>query len=375
MRIGLNLLYLIPAHVGGTQTYAESLIEALAKLDKENTYIVFLNQQAADLPLPHAANFERVVCPCDASSRLGRYAWEQRVFPGWLKRHNIDLVHSLGYVCPFKTPCRSVVSIFDVNYVGLGRAMSRLRRSMLRFFVPRSGRSADHVITLSHASKKQIARLMKIDPGKITVTHGAPGVRQNADVPVEWDDLAMRYALETPYIIAFSSLSAHKNLSRLIRAYAQILKRWPEMPHTLVLLGHLPPDSPIPQEISALGLQDRIVSTGYVPDEHVAPLLSHGALFAFPSWYEGFGLPVLEAQSAGLPVVCSTAASIPEVAGEGAIYFDPKSVDEMAAQIERCLRDETLCDALRLKGTLNLERFSWEKTARETLAVYNRVMN
>ena len=372
MRIALNLLYIVPDKVGGTQIYAESLLEALAQLDSKNEYFMFVAQEAADLPLPTAPNFQRVVCPSRASSRIGRYLWEQLMFPAWLRRYKIDLVHSLGYVCPLFPPCKSVVSIHDINYLGLSYAMPRIRRRTLRYFIPASARRADHVLTISHFSKKQIVKFAGVPPEKITVTHLAPGVRQTsqAETSEEWDELERRYGLKTPYMVAFCAQSLHKNIERLVKAFALVKQRCPALPHALVLIGLPAPESPLLELIKSCGVENQVIATGFVPNEHVFPLLSHAELFAFPSWYEGFGMPVLEAQAAGLPMVCSQAASLPEVAGQGAIYFNPKSTEEMAQALQNCLQDADLREKLAGHARENLRRFSWEKTARATLDVY-----
>jgi glycosyltransferase involved in cell wall biosynthesis len=159
-------------------------------------------------------------------------------------------------------------------------------------------------------------------------------------------------------------------MARLIQAFNRIS---PDVPHRLALLGHPPSEPQAQAELASAARGGRVVATGYVPDEHVLPLLSNADLLAFPSWYEGFGLPVLDAQALGIPIACSTAASLPEVAGQGAVYFDPYSVDEMAAVIRDCLQRPGLRTALAAQGTLNAERYSWNRTARLTLDVYQAV--
>ena len=143
-----------------------------------------------------------------------------------------------------------------------------------------------------------------------------------------------------------------------------------DLPHQLVLLGHAPAGMDFAAEAAQQRLVGRVVATGYVPDADIAPLLQGASVFAFPSLYEGFGLPVLDAQQAGIPVICSTAASLPEVAGDGAVLFDPQSVEEMRDALRACVTDPALRESLTARGHANAARFSWEKTARQTLAVY-----
>jgi glycosyltransferase involved in cell wall biosynthesis len=172
------------------------------------------------------------------------------------------------------------------------------------------------------------------------------------------------YGISGPYLIAFGGGALHKNIPRLLQAFEELKK---ELPHKLVLIGHLP------HNVNLRVMSEDIIATGYVPAEHVLPLLSGAELFVLPSLYEGFGLPVLEAQQAGVPVVCSTAGSLPEVAGEAAVFFNPNSIADMAEKIAALASNPALRTELRQKGLANIRRFSWEQTARETLTVYAQV--
>ena len=369
MRIGLNLLFIIPGQNGGTQTYAESLIKALAAIDKEDDFTVFVSREGAALELPKQANFHKVVCPVQAVRREVRYAYEQMLFPRLLSRYDFDVLHSLGYVCPLYSPCPSVVSIADLNYLTSWHGMSRSKQLFLGWFVTQSARHADAVLTISQFSKSELLHHLQVPDSKVSVTLLGP--REALPLSAEcWEDLASQYGIGEAYLMAFGSLTNNKNIARLVRAFARI---YSQIPHTLLLVGHLPPGSELQAEIASLGVGSRIKFTGYVADAHIMPLLEHADLFVFPSLYEGFGLPVLEAQTAGIPVACSTAASLPEVAGDGAMFFDPTSTEEMGHVLLQCLLDQTLRDTLVERGYANAQRFSWEKTAHQTLEVYRRV--
>jgi len=372
MRVALNLLYLIPSVVGGTETYARSLLAALAAVDRDTEYRVFVNAEAAELDVTPAPNFRRVLCPVPGRRRPVRYAWEQTVLPAQLLWHGVDLLHSLGYVGPIYPPCPHVVTVHDLNYLRHADSMPATKRRLLRFFVEHTAARADHLLTVSQFSRAEIiAELPGVDPTAVTVTPnaartlgGAPG---GSESPAT---VARRYGLPGPYVAAFSSQSSHKNIPRLIEAFARVA---PTVPHGLVLIGHQPADSSLRAAVDRHALGDRVRFTGYVPDADVPFLLRGADLFAFPSLYEGFGIPVLEAQAAGVPVACSSAASLPEVAGDAAVLFDPTSVDDMARALGACLTDAALRDRLRRAGLANVTRYSWEETARRTLAVYRRV--
>lgn len=368
MKIGINLLYLLPGVVGGTETYAAGFLRGLAEIDQRNEYVVFVNRESENWPLPQAANFTRVVCPVRAGGRASRYFFEQVRLPRLLAQHHIDVVHSLGYVGPLLAPCPSVVTIHDLNYIALRHIMPGVRRTALRFFSLQSARCADHVITISEFSKRELSRTIKLAPGRITVTH--LGAMRDCASPSQpnWTELAGRYHIRGPYVAAFGGRTLNKNIPHLIRAFALVKDAFP---HSLVLIGHIPSNVDLTSEVREI--RDRVTITGYVPEEHIRPLLSHADLFVLPSLYEGFGLPVLEAQQAAVAVACSTAASLPEVGGDGAIYFDPTSVEQIADAIRRCLADASLRSELVLKGRENMARFSWDRTARQTLSVYQNV--
>lgn len=366
MRIGINLLYLLPEVGGGSQTYALSLLEALRNLDCDHEFYFFTSQEAAKINFPEDPRYNLIHLPFSASSRPRRYFWEQLIFPHYLKEKKIDLIHSLGYVCPLKTTCGNVVSILDVNYVAMKQIMSVGHRLMLPIFVKASARRSDHIITISNFSKSQIIDYIGVEEKKITVTHLGPPDKihseRNKDI-----NLKEIYGINHPYICAFSSNSLHKNIPNLLLAFKKIVNH---IPHDLVLIGNLP--EKVNELIERADYNIRVKPTGYVPKNHLPSLLSRADLFVFPSWYEGFGLPVLEAQKAGVPVICSNAASIPEIGGEGAIYFDPFSIEDIAAKIIDGLDQDRI--KLIEAGRQNLQRFSWEKTAKETLKVYEDTM-
>jgi glycosyltransferase involved in cell wall biosynthesis len=370
MRIGLNLLYLIPEVVGGTETYAAGLLHGLSQIDNENEFFIFVNQSAADWPIPGNENFIRVVCPVEGPIRYRRYFFEQYGLPKLLSQYTIDLVHSLGYFGPLRSPCLSVVTIPDLNYIDIAHTIGMGKKLILRFFSTQAAKRASHVITISNFSKKRFCQILNLPAEKITVTLLSTNKKNNIDTSIKASELLTHYGIKEPYIIAFGGGAIHKNIPRLIQAFVSLKDCFP---HSLVLIGHIPPNIDLPAMSNDYGLNNRLIATGYVPNNHIDLLLSHADLFILPSLYEGFGIPILEAQQANVAVACSTAGSLPEVGGEGALYFDPVSIDDMARAMQRCLNDVDLRSRLILKGHENLTRFSWEKTALETLSVYRHV--
>jgi glycosyltransferase involved in cell wall biosynthesis len=361
MVIGLNLLYLLQGVNGGTESYARGLVDGLGRAGTGHEFVVYLNRSAADWPLPEAANFRQAVCAVDGASRGARYAYEQMMLPLRLRRDGVDLVHSLGYVGPLLVACPSVVTIHDLNYRAF--PMSALRRSMLSFFVRQSALRADRIIAVSEFTRRELSGEVPEAANRISVVYEAASQREIPPAPLDGGCLGP--SPPRPYAVAFSSRSPHKNILRLADAFRRARAR-SRLPHRLVVIGRLP---------DGARLGDDVISVGFQPDSVVARLLAGAEFLAFPSTYEGFGLPLLEAMEAGLPVLCSSAGSLPEIAADAALIFDPYSVDEMEAAITRMATDAKLVLELRARAKRNLERFSWDKAARETLAVYEQLQD
>lgn len=357
MRVGLDLLYLIPGVVGGTETYARGLLGGLAAVGRGHEYLVFVNEEAADWPLPEGP-FTRVVCPVRASFRPARYAFEQLRLPAWVHEREIDVLHALGYVAPLAGVCATIVTIPDVNTAAFGAQLPALKRAALGSFTRWSARRADHILTISEFSKAQIVQHLGVAPAKVTVTLLAaePGCAAHVS--------AAGAAGGEPYVVAFSSTSPNKNLSRLLQAFS-LARRRDALRHDLVLIGHRP---------SHAKDSEGVRFTGWLPDAERDEVLAGADLVVVPSLYEGFGLPVLEAMVAGIPVLSSNRASLPEVGGEAAEYFDPENVDELAIKLAAIASDPARRKRMREAGIRNAGRFSWEKTAAATLAAYEEAV-
>jgi glycosyltransferase involved in cell wall biosynthesis len=352
VRIGLNVLFLIPGVVGGTETYARGLFRGFAALGQAHDYVVFTNEEAAEWPLP--ASFRRVVCPVEAVHRGRRYAFEQLRLPAWARAEELDVLHSLGYVAPLLAPCPSVVTIPDLNTVAFGGQLSRSKRIVLGAFTKWSARRADHVLTISSFSKDRICEVLGIPREIVTVTLLASSSREPTAEPAGVGG-------ENPYLVAFSSTSPNKNIPFLLEAFEEA--RVLGLEHDLVLIGHQP--------ASGVGrVPARVRFTGWLPDDRRDAVVAGADALVFPSLYEGFGLPVLEAMALGVPVLASDRSSLPEVGGNAASYFDPTNSQELAGKLVWIARDASARTALRAVGYENVKRFSWEKTASRTLDAY-----
>lgn len=353
LRVGLNLLYLRPGVVGGTETYARGLLDALAAVAPECEFVVFVNRSAGDWALP--SGFSRTVCPVGPRQST-RYLYEQIGLPLLLARRRIDVLHSLAYVAPVVLPCAGVVTVHDLNYRAPSHRMHLIRRLTLATFVSAAVRSSDAVITDSRFIRDELATVFPVSAGKLHVVHAAPATRTDRGATGE------RHADDVgPYFLAFSSVSPNKNLGRLLDAHA--MARAAGLAHSLVLVGHRPPGVAVETP--------GVVWTGYVTDARLHELMRGAVALLYPSLYEGFGLPVLEAMQAGLAVACSRHASLPEVAADAALYFDAEDVASIAGSIRRLATDAPLRTELVARGRARASQFSWERAASETLAVYH----
>lgn len=294
--------------------------------------------------------------------------------PNLVHRYKIDLLH-VTYVAPPALNCRTVVSIHDITYEHFPTHFSLRDRLVLSMLVPRSARQAAMVITLSECTRRDLIERYRLPPTRVVVIPLAAGAEFRPILDKrQLETIKRRYATGERFILAVGNLQPRKNLGRLVEAYAFLRTQLDAMP-TLVIVGKAQwRASELSRKVAALGLQQEVVFTGYVPDEDLALLYSAADAFVYPSLYEGFGLPPLEAMACGTPVVCSKTSSLPEVVGDAAITVDPTNVDELTQAIRQVLVNDDLRAWLREAGLRRAAMFSWQETARRTLQVYRRVL-
>ncbi len=300
--------------------------------------------------------------------------FEQVRLRQYLKEYSIDLLHSLGYISPVFVSCPTVVSIPDLNFKAFGRSMSFSRRLMLNIFVKQAVARSNKIITISEFSRQEILRTYHISPQKIIVTHLAADSSdlKKGDKNVSGNILG-QLGVNHSYFVAFTSTYSNKNIPRLIEAFLK-LKNKKKLNQKLILIGHKYPAGEKNTGVNSFDENGDIIWTGYVARDQVVEILRQADFLVFPSFYEGFGLPVLEAMTCGVPVVCSKTASLPEVAGDAAVFFDPYSVEDIAEKIELVATNQQLRETLRQRGFENVEHFSWKRTAVATVAVYDDLL-
>ena len=369
-RVGLNLLYLVPGEVGGTEIYARRLLEELPRQRPGTEFVVFSGNEAheslaaSDWP----QNLRLVRVPVNAKSKPLRIAAEMTALPALDARARIQLLHSFGTTSPPLTRSVRVVTVHDLIYEHFPEAFPPLARRGLQLLVPVGARRAERVQTVSHATKADLVARLRLDPARIDVVHNGLGMREVAS-PTPEPELRSRYELgAAPVVLSVSAALPHKNLERLLHAFVRL----GEEP-LLVLVGHA---GRMQERLAALarelGIDRRVRFTGWVGDEDVEGLYRLARVFAYPSLHEGFGMPVLEAMHRGVPVASSNATALPEIAGDAAELFEPRDVEAIAAALRRLLTDEQRRAELVERGTRRAAEFGWDRTARAVLGSYER---
>ena len=374
MRIGINTLVAVPSEIGGSVTYLRKLIDNLAKIDKLNEYFLFVAPWNKNLFQVAQKNFHQIICNIPRKFPAIRILYEQAILPILTWRNKIDVLHSPGSVSPFILPCPSVLSLLDVIAFVVPGITPKIPLFYWNIAYRTSARLAHLVITLSHSAKKDIVKFLGIEGEKITVIY-LGSEQPSTEIEDKKKVIASqeKKESETPYILWVGKMYSHKNLNRLLYAYDKLIKT-DNIKHRLVLCGMKAWAYPsFVKTVEELGLGDKVIFEGYVPTDILRSMYAKASLFVFPSLAEGFGLPILEAMSQGAPVVTSNYGAMAEIADKAALLVDPYDVDEIAEGMHRVLTDENLRAALIKKGLRRASRFSWEKTARETLAVYESV--
>jgi glycosyltransferase involved in cell wall biosynthesis len=374
VHVGLNLVFLVPGETGGMEVAARELIPALLDAAPPGTrFTAFVNREAAaggDGLLDE--RLASVTVPVAARNRVQWVLGEQLLLPTLAARAGVELMHSLASTAPLRGRFARVVTIHDLIYARFPEAHAGLRDRGMRVLVPGAARRSDRVIADSNSTRDDLVELLGLDPRRIDVVPlGLGAVRRAAAL----SERATRECFELGERRVLLSLSAkrpHKNLIALIDALATLT---PSERPVLVLPGYpTAHEAELREHARSLGVEQDVRFPSWVSAEQLEGLWELTDAFVFPSLYEGFGLPVLEAMARGVPVACSNASSLPEVAGDAALLFDPRSVEQLADALRRLLSDAALRERLREAGRLRVRQFTWERAARLTLDSYARAL-
>ncbi|MFZ6017750.1 MAG: glycosyltransferase family 4 protein [Nitrospirota bacterium] len=372
MRIGINAIFLVAGEGGGIERYLRGLLKGLASIDKKNEYIVFGNRDNAGT-FGLADNFREIVSPVSARVRPAKILWEQFVLPSQLKKEKVDVVLSVGNIAPKISFCPSIVIIYDLISFLHPENFSLSERLALRYLLHRTAKSADRIITVSESSRNGIMKWLGVPEDKISVIYGGYDENLREDT-INANRVKDRFGIKNRFIFCVASTRKYKNLDGLVKAY-NILKKKYDIAHKLVLAGHKDRYyEELQKIIKVSNLENVVIFTGFLQDDELLSLYSLADIFVYPSFYEGFGLPILEAMASGTPVVVSNMTSIPEVVGDAGLLFDPHNIDEMAEKIYSAIKNKDLRKVLISKGFERVKEFTWERTAEKVLGVINSVV-
>ncbi|MBI5034334.1 MAG: glycosyltransferase family 4 protein [Chloroflexi bacterium] len=335
-------------------------------------YTVFLNESRArehfrlDIVRSQLPTFKPIV----------RILWEQFAQPFALKKNRIDLLHALAFAGPLATTIPWIATVYDLSFMLYPQSFNTANRVYLTWGVRHSLRHADRVIAISASTKRDMVRLFGASPNKIDVVYCASDdTFTPAKDPTTIAEFRRRKNLPEKFILHVGTIEPRKNLARLVRAFARA-KRSAKFPHCLVLVGargwkYADVDAAIEQA----DIKDAVIFAGYAPQNELPLWYQIADLFAYPSIYEGFGLPPLEAMACGTPVVTSNASAIPEVVGDAAITVAPDDEAALGDAIIRVLTDHALYEQMVARGLAQAKKFSWERAAKKTTAIYRAVLS
>ncbi|MCM3906359.1 MAG: glycosyltransferase family 4 protein [Pyrinomonadaceae bacterium] len=367
MRIAIDA-HSVGTGLGGNESYAANLIEALAEIDSVNDYTLYVTRDEAVARFRDRwSNFKvRPTLPHTPLIRI------PLILSAELRSHPVDVLH-VQFTSPPFAPCPVVVSIHDLSFEHLPETFNRRSRAQLRFTVRRSARRAARVLALSEHARNDIISTYRIAPDLVTaIPIAAPNHFRPVDDETELQRVRQTYGINGDYILSVGSIQPRKNLARLLAAYERLrrTRRKDDLPQ-LVLVGKC---AWLYREtlkaIEEFGTN--VVVTGYVPETDLPALYSGAICFVYPSFFEGFGLPPLEAMKCGTPVITGDRTSLPEVVGDAGVLVNPYDIDAIASAVATMVDDSSLRSRLRIKSLNRARMFDWRETARQTLEVYKQ---
>lgn len=380
MRIGIDARFLTHPQVGGFKTYTEHLIAALSQVDADNQYILYVDRSVSQDTFKLPSNFQ-VKVVSSSRSLVDMPVREQILLPRLIARDGIEVMHFPCLTASLRCCCPYVVTMHDtiwlsVQFGTVSRSPKRWAMWLYNRLVPLwAARRARAIIAVSEATKSDITRCLGVAADKIRVIYEATkpifGWHKNAAGVMA---IRRNYGLSERFILSIGSADPRKNVRGLVLAYSKLSEVIRSDYELVIVWTHNLLRKEFDQFVSQLGVLDRVKCLESVSDEELMWLYNAASLFVFPSLYEGFGLPPLEAMACGTPVVAADNSSIPEVVGDAAVLVDGRDSESIARGMAQVLSDDTLRRSLIAKGLERASMFSWEKCARETISVYEHVL-
>jgi len=357
-------------HDFGIGTYIRNLLRHLARIDRENEYVLLCHEPDMGVADSLGENFRTLLEPA-ANYSLS----EQIHIPLVLMREKPAVFHAPHYVLPVAVRSRSVVTIHDCIHLMFPQYLpNRAAYAYARGAMWSAAKRSDRILTVSEASKRDILHFFNVPPDKIAVVYN--GIDERFSIEPSPEDMARvreRFQLDHGFVLYAGTIKPHKNLVRLIEAFAALRKGEFRDLKLLIIGDEISKLPALRRAVHSHKLHKHVRFLGFLPDETLAALYRLAAVFVFPSLYEGFGLPPLEAMASGTPVVTSNVSSLPEVAGDAAILVDPYDVGSIVEGVRRVLTDPVLADDLRTKGLARARDFSWQRSVARTYDIYRLV--
>jgi len=369
VRIGIDARKL---HDYGIGTYIRNLLRELAKIDQQSEYVLFTRPQDVAVAASLGDNFRAVP---DGS---GHYSIAEQIsIPLGVRRERLDLFHATHYVLPALIPSKTVVTIHDCIHLMFPEYLQRrLGYAYARAQLYTAAHKSDRIFTVSESSKRDILSFFDVPPEKIVVTPNAIDDRFSTPPSEEHViETRERYQLSHSYLLYVGNIKPHKNLERLIEAFHLVRSQGRAELELLIIGDEISKLQALRRAVHKYDIHRHVRFLGYVPDKTLAVLYRLASVFVFPSLYEGFGLPPLEAMASGTPVVTSNVSSLPEVVGDAAVLVDPYSADAIAHGILTVLRSTHFRDELSARGLRRVKEFSWARSVRRVRDVYGEVLS
>jgi len=367
MRVGIDAR-LVYYRKAGISQYTLRLLEQLGAIDRQDEFTVFQSRKDSAV-LVNQVNFRKRSLWTPPHHRL-----EQLLLPLELAATDLDVLHSPDFIPPFRRKCKSVITVHDLNFLLYPEFLTPESASYYGQ-IDQAVRNCDHIIAVSNSTKHDVIRLTGTPQSKITVVHEAahPMYRSLEDRCVAQRRLQQQFDLNRPFVLFVSTIEPRKNVPTLLRAFKRLLDDY-RAKVDLVLAGEKGwLFDRVFNLVGELGIQERVHFVGRVSSDDLLDLYNAAEMLVHPAFYEGFGLPPLEAMACGTPVVASNTSAVPEVVGDAALLVDPAETDEITVAMWRLLSDETLARQMRDKGLKRASQFSWRRAAEETLEIYRRL--
>jgi glycosyltransferase involved in cell wall biosynthesis len=367
MRVAIDARKL---HDFGIGTYIRNLLRELARIDRDTEYVLLCQSADVGVGAQLGPNFRTVLEPSP------NYSLREQIHVPWvLRRERPDVYHAPHYVLPAGVRCRSVVTIHDCIHLMFPQYLpNRAAYAYARATMWAAARRSDRILTVSEASKRDILHFFNVPPEKIVVVYNAIDDHFRVTPPAEAvARVRERYQLDHKFVLYVGNIKPHKNLVRLIEAFADLRKADFDDLKLLIIGDEISRLPALRRAVHKHKLHKHVRFLGYLADDTLAVLYRLASAFVFPSLYEGFGLPPLEAMASGTPVVTSNVSSLPEVAGDAAVLVDPYDVDSIVEGLRRVLSDPALAAELGRRGQERAREFSWSRSVEKTRQVYQEL--